>query len=85
MRRIVGNQEAVLELDLLHGEISACVLQFVGKGNGVFAGNGGKILAEVRGEIQRNLLGLSGILRAKVIDTHHGVVDKVWPHLTSIL
>ena len=44
-------------------------------------GNGVEIFAQISGEIQRDLPGFSRILLAKVIDTHHGIVNEMRAHL----
>ena len=81
MRRIVFNEKAVFKLYLLNGQVGAGVLQFIRKGDGILTGNRRKVLTQVRREIQGDLLGLFGILCAKVIDAHHGIEYKVRPHL----
>ncbi len=81
VRRIVVNEKAILKLNLLHGKVCAGVLQFVGKGNGIPAGDGSEVPAEVGGKIHRDTLGFLGVLIAEIVDARHGVVDEVRPHL----
>ena len=81
VRRVVIDQEAVIKLGLLHGEVGARVLQFFGEGDQLLARDGGEVFAEVGGEIHRDLLGQIGVLFAEIVDACHGIVDEVRPHL----
>ena len=81
MRRVEADKERVLKLRLFYGEVGAGMLQFIREGNGVLACDRGKVLAQIGGEVQRDLLCLLRVLIAKVIDSHHRVVDEVRPHL----
>ena len=51
--RVVVHEEPVPELRLLHGQVGAGVLQLLGKGDGVFAGDGVEVLAQVGDEVQQ--------------------------------
>ena len=81
VRSVEIDDELARELGLFHGEVRAGVLEFLFEGDGPFLGNGGEILAQVRVEVHRDLLGEFGVLVAEVVDARHGVVDEVGPHL----
>ena len=81
VRRIEFRKQIVLMLRLFHREIRLRMLQLVGKGNGIFARDGGEVLSQVFGEVQRDLLRPVRVLLAQVVNGRHRVVDEVRPHL----
>ena len=81
MRRIKADKKTVLKLRLLNREIGAGVFQLIAERDSVLARDRGKILTQIGGEIQRDLLCLFGVLITQVVDAHHRVIDEVRPHL----
>ena len=57
------------------------MLQFRGKGYGVFAGDSVKILAKIVREIHCDLLSFFGVEPAKAVNAHQGVIDEMRSHL----
>jgi len=81
VRRVIIDNQAVLVLGLLHGEVGAGVVQFRRKRDRRSACDGGEIFTQVGSEIHNDLPGLLRILPAEAVDARHGVVDEVRPHL----
>ena len=81
MRRIVIDIQHILMLRLLHGEIGAGMLELLLEIHHILAGDCGEVLAQIGGEVQRDLLGFVRVLFTEVVDTHHRVIDEVRAHL----
>ena len=56
MRRVVVDEQEVLELRLFYGKICARVRQLFGKGDGLLTRDRGEVLPQIGGEIKRDLL-----------------------------
>lgn len=68
-------------LSLFHGKVCAGMLKLRSEGNGVLAGNGIKIPAEIVGEILRDPSCLLRVLIAEAVNAHQGIVDEMRAHL----
>ena len=63
-RRVETDEQTVLKLRLLHGEVGAGVFEFLREGDGLFARDGGEIFSEIGSKVQRDLLCLFWVLIA---------------------